>query len=108
MPQRVGVHVFLDSRSLGRFLTGIPNRFCVDRLIPTVVAVARKQPALRLSTHSSVDARIRYSPKTSRYLLARFARSCSSHLSNVVLFAAIGQHPREARNPVTTPVHDIG
>jgi len=28
--------------------------------------------------------------------------------SNVVLFAAIGQHPREARNPVTTPVHDIG
>jgi len=49
VPQRVGVHVFLDSRSLGRFLTGVPNRFCVDRLIPTVVAVAGKQPGTRFS-----------------------------------------------------------
>src|ERR1700747_2860152 len=45
---------------------------------------------------------------TSRDLIARFARSCSSHLTHVVLFATIGQHPREARNPGSTPVHDIG
>jgi predicted ester cyclase len=43
-----------------------------------------------------------------RDLIARFARSCSSHLTHVLLFATIGQHPREARNPGTTPMHDVG
>jgi len=46
--------------------------------------------------------------RTSRDLIACFARSFSSRLTNVVLFATIGHHPREARNPGTTLVHDIG
>src|ERR1700687_1432752 len=52
MPQRVWVHVFLYSRSLGSFLTRIPNRFRIDRLIPAVVAVAWKQPGNRSSTQT--------------------------------------------------------
>ena len=46
--------------------------------------------------------------RTSRDLIARLARPCPPHLTHVVLFATVGQYPCEARNPGTTPVHDIG
>ena len=52
MPQRVWVHVFLYSRSLGSFLTRIPNRFRIDRPIRAMVAVAWKQPGNRSSTQA--------------------------------------------------------
>ena len=52
VPERVWVHVFLYSRSLGSFLTRIPNRFRIDRLIPAVMVVAWKQPGNRSSTQA--------------------------------------------------------
>ena len=39
--KRVWMHVFLNSRSLGGLLTRMPNRFCIDRLIPTVPGSVR-------------------------------------------------------------------
>src|SRR6266436_660543 len=53
MPQRVRVHVFLYSCSLGSFLTRIPNRFGLDRLISAVVVVAWKQPGNRSSVQAA-------------------------------------------------------
>jgi hypothetical protein len=47
--QRLRMHVFPYSRSLGGFLTCTANRFRVDRLIPAVLAVAWKQPGNRSS-----------------------------------------------------------
>src|SRR5437667_12652436 len=45
----VGMNVFLDTRSFGRFLTRVPNRFRIDRPITAMVAVAWKQPSTGLA-----------------------------------------------------------
>jgi hypothetical protein len=42
--QRVGMNLFLDARSLGGLLAGVPDGFRVDGLIAAMVAVAWKQP----------------------------------------------------------------
>ncbi len=44
MPQRVGMDSFLDARFLDGFMTGMPNRFRIDRLIAAMVVMARKEP----------------------------------------------------------------
>jgi hypothetical protein len=44
--------MFPYSRSLGRFLTCIPNRFRVDRLITAMQAVTWKQPGNRSSAQA--------------------------------------------------------
>src|SRR5260370_23692330 len=44
MPQDVWIYLFLDARSLGSLLAGVPRCFRIDRLATTVPAVARKQP----------------------------------------------------------------
>lgn len=51
--QRVWVHVFLDARLLGGFLTRLPNRFRIDRRITAMVAVAWKQPCAWLALQSA-------------------------------------------------------
>src|SRR5229473_2360684 len=49
MPQRMGVHLFLDARSLGGIPACMPNYLRRDRLIVGMVAVAWKQPLAWLS-----------------------------------------------------------
>src|ERR1700682_2353450 len=44
MPQDVWIYLFLDARSLGRLLAGVPRCFGIDRLTTTVPAIAWKQP----------------------------------------------------------------
>src|SRR5207253_7080889 len=49
MPQRMGVHLFLDARSLGGIPACMPNHFRRNRLIAGMVPVAWKQPLAWLS-----------------------------------------------------------
>src|SRR6266851_7735920 len=44
MPQDVWIYLFLDARSLGSLLAGVPRCFRIDRLTTTVPAIAWKQP----------------------------------------------------------------
>ena len=52
MTQRVGMDLFLDARSLGGFLAGVPDGLGIDRLITAVVGVAWKQPAAGFSVQA--------------------------------------------------------
>src|ERR1700675_2746962 len=51
--QRVGMDLFLDARSLGSFLTGVPRCFRIDGLIIVVPTVAWKQPCAGLSRQAA-------------------------------------------------------
>src|SRR5882724_9748840 len=53
MAQRVRMDFFLDARSLGSFLTGVPRCFRIDGLITVVPAVAWKQPYAGLSPQAA-------------------------------------------------------
>src|SRR5258707_12144818 len=51
--QRVGMDLFLDARSLGSLLTGVPRCFRIDGLITVVPTVAWKQPYAGLSRQAA-------------------------------------------------------
>ena len=53
VPQGVRVKLFLDAGSVGRLLAGLPDRIGVDRLIPSMPAVAGKQPHAGLATQTA-------------------------------------------------------
>jgi hypothetical protein len=44
MAKRVRMDAFLDARSLGSVMTGMPNRFRIDGQITAVAVVAVKEP----------------------------------------------------------------
>jgi len=46
--QRVGMRAFADRSPLGGFTTGMPNRFCVNRLITAMIFSAWEEPNSRL------------------------------------------------------------
>jgi hypothetical protein len=46
MAQRVRMNTFLDSCSFAGLVTGVPNGFAVDRLIPAMVVIAGEKPDL--------------------------------------------------------------
>ena len=53
MAQDVGMDLFLDARSLGGLLAGVPRCFRIDRLITVVPAVAWKQPCAGFSRQAA-------------------------------------------------------
>src|SRR6202162_1510868 len=53
VPQRVGMHVFLDARSLGSLLASVPDHLSVDRCITGMPAVAWKQPCAWLALYTA-------------------------------------------------------
>jgi len=44
--QRVRMDTFLDACSLAGLVTGMPNGFAVDRLIPAMLVIAGEKPDL--------------------------------------------------------------
>src|ERR1700693_3956340 len=53
VPQRVGMHVFLDACSLGSLLASVPDHLGVDRGITGMPAVAGKQPGTGLALEAA-------------------------------------------------------
>src|SRR5438034_3231197 len=53
VPQRMGVHVFLEARLLGGFFASVPDHLGGDRPITGMPAVAWKQPCAGLSPQAA-------------------------------------------------------
>src|SRR5215510_5208809 len=53
VPQRMGVHAFLEARSLGGFLASVPDHLGVDRRITAMPAIASKKTRAWLAQESA-------------------------------------------------------